>query len=124
MSQIVVLSSMESEYNGACELVCIGVWLRRCLEELGCPSCGPTTIGCDNKSAIVFANEAIIQNRSKHIDTRYHFIRERINDKTFSIYHLPTKEMPADALTKPLAVAAFKKCRLMMGVLRVSENRD
>ena len=91
MSLIVVLSSMESEYIGACELVRIGVWLRRCLEELGCPSCGPTTIGCDNKSAIVFANEAIIQNLSKHIDTRYHFIRERINDKTFSIYHLTTK---------------------------------
>ena len=69
MSQIVVLSSMETGYIGAEKLVRIGVWLRRCLEKLGCPSCGPTTIGCDNKSAIVFANESIIQNRSKLIDT-------------------------------------------------------
>ena len=124
LTQIVALSSMEAEYIGSCEFVRIGVWLRRCLNEIGRLQKEPTPLGCDNKSAIIFANDAIIQNRSKHIDTRYHYIREKINDKTVSLFYQPTKEMPADMLTKPLAAGPFEKCRNLMGILKVSHDRD
>ena len=114
---------MEAEYIGACEFVRVGVWLHRCLGEIGFDQRNPIPLGCDNKSAIVLANEAMVQNRSKHIDTRYHYIREKINDKTMELYYQPTNEMPADMLTKPLAAAPFRKCRDAMGVLRVAQDR-
>ena len=63
MQQIVALSSMESEYIGACEFTRSGVWLRRCLNEVGFGSNHPTQLGIDNKSAIKFAEERIVQNR-------------------------------------------------------------
>ena len=124
MTQIVALSSMEAEYIGACEFTRVGVWLRRCLDELGFIQDQATKLGCDNKSAITFANEAMIQNRSKHIDTRYHYIREKIADKSISIFYQPTNEMPADMLTKPLQVGPFNKCRTAMGIIEVAEDRD
>lgn len=124
LQTIVALSSMEAEYIGACEFTRIGVWLRRCLSEIAFPPKQATLLGCDNKSAITFAEEFMIQNRSKHIDTKYHYIREKIKEKSISLFYVPTKEMPADILTKPLALAPFRKCRRSMGILRVAHDRD
>ena len=124
LTQIVTLSSMEAEYIGACELVRTAVWLRRCMGEVGFVQNNSTAVGYDNKSSIIFANEAMVQNRSKHIDTRYHYVREKIADKSVRLFYLPTKEMPADLLTKPLGVGPFEKCRKSMGLLKICEDRD
>ena len=124
LTRTVALSSMEAEYIGACEFARIGVWLRRSLDEVGFPQAEATPLGCDNKSAIIFGNDAIVQNRSRHIDTRYHYIREVINENKVALFYQPTSEIPADILTKPLGVGAFKKCRATMGIFEVSRNRD
>ena len=74
----------------------------------------------DNLSAKMFAEEYMVQNRSKHIDTRYHYIRERITEGLIKLFYQPTSKMPADALTKPLGPRLFLKFRLMMGVHEVT----
>lgn len=73
MEAIVTLSSMESEYVGACEISRVIKWLRQCLDEIGYAQSKPTTLFTDNKSSKLFAEETIVQNRSKHIDVRYQF---------------------------------------------------
>ena len=113
---IIALSSMESEYIGASELVRLITWLRQCFEELNIPQGAATNIGIDNKSAMIFAKEWITNNRSKHIDIRYHHIRQKIAAGIIELFYCPTKQMPADALTKPLDPHLFIRFRKMMGV--------
>ena len=62
----------------------------------------------DNQSCIALANNPVHYARTKHIDIRYHFIRDYAN-KDIDIIYCPTKEMVADLLTKPLARPAFEK---------------
>ena len=63
----------------------------------------PTTeLFSDNTAAIAIAREARFHGRSRHIGTHFHFVRERVEDGTFDITHVPTAEMLADGLTKPL----------------------
>ncbi|CAN0489253.1 unnamed protein product, partial [Laminaria digitata] len=56
----------------------------------------------DNKGAIALANDPLSSARTKHIDVRFHFIRELVRSKTISVEYVPTKEQRADILTKPL----------------------
>ena len=122
MQSIVALSSMEAEYIGGCELVRIMMWLKRCLSELKLDKGEAMAIGMDNKSAKMFAEEYMVQNRSKHIDTKYHYIRERVAEGMVKLFYQPTKDMPADLLTKPLGPALVEKFRKMMGVRRVGRE--
>ena len=130
MESVIALSSMEAEYIGACEMTKLIAWLRQCLDEIGRHQKEATTLKIDNMSAKIFAEEYMIQNRSKHIDTKFHYIREKIVEGMVKLVHQPTKKMPADALTKPLGSALFKRFRKMMGVVKVcsynkqSSHRD
>jgi hypothetical protein len=121
MESIVALSSMESEYIGACEFVRHSTWLRACLKELGIGDDSVIDlglkIGIDNKSAKMFAEERMIQNRSKHIAIRFHYIRERIADGTVKLFYRQTQLMPADIFTKPLGKKLFDRFRKMMGII-------
>lgn len=120
MQNIVALSSMESEYIGACELVRSASWLKQCLRDLGREQGGPIPIGIDNLSAKVFAEEHMVQHRSKHIDTKHHYIRQQIAAGVVRLFHQPTKHMPADALTKPLGPKLHRRFRRQMGVRAVA----
>ena len=122
MQSIVALSSMEAEYIGGCELVRIMMWLKGCLNELKLDKGEAMAVGMDNKSAKMFAEEYMVQNRSKHIDTKYHYIRERVAEGMVKLFYQPTKEMPADLLTKPLGPTLVEKFRKMMGVRRVGRE--
>ncbi|KAK2456950.1 putative mitochondrial protein [Trifolium repens] len=73
---IVTLSTCEAEYVAATSCVCHAIWLRNLLKELNFPQKEPTMIFVDNKSAIALAKNPVFHDRSKHIDTRYHYIRE------------------------------------------------
>jgi hypothetical protein len=75
--------------------------LRTILADMGYPQ-PPTTILSDNTSAIGLANDTIKQKRSKAIDIRFHWIRDRIRQNQFGIVYIPTKENIADYMTKNL----------------------
>ncbi|TYK12007.1 copia protein [Cucumis melo var. makuwa] len=78
---IVTLSTCEAEYVAAASCVCHAVWLRNLLKTVGILQEDPTVIHIDNKSTIALAKNPVFHDRSKHIDTRFHFIRDCISRK-------------------------------------------
>jgi hypothetical protein len=78
--RIVALSSCESEYVAATTAACQAIWLARLLGEIKEEATGTTVLNVDNKSAISQSKNPVFHERSKHIDIRYHFIRECVED--------------------------------------------
>lgn len=99
----VALSSMESEYMALCETSKQCYWLRTVLKELDLKQQEPTILCCDNHGAIYFTKNPKIESRSKHIDIRYHYVREFVENKNAELYAVPTEEQIADIMTKSLA---------------------
>ena len=101
--QTVTLSSCEAEYQGLAAAVeedqC---FLRSLLCEMGYQQMQATVIGEDNQSCIKLATNPVMHKRSKHIDTKYHFIREKVDDNSIQLVYTPTNQLAADLLTKSL----------------------
>ena len=86
------------------------IWIARFLEELkiSCDVYLPVQLYCDNQGAIGLSKNPEDHRRTKRIDIRHHYIREKQEDGTITIHFLPTAEMIADGLTKPLPPVKFK----------------
>lgn len=99
----IALSSTEAEYMSLATATQEAIWLKQ-LEEDFFPSmsCIPITMYCDNQSAIRISGNDMYHARSKHIDVRYHFVRERIANNQVAVKYMSTQDMLADALTKGL----------------------
>ena len=78
------------------------LWLNRLLQQLGLRTPNPTVLYEDNKAAILFADHPGDHRRSKHIDTRRHFVRETVVNGEIALVYIPTAEQQADGLTKAL----------------------
>jgi hypothetical protein len=74
------------------------------------PICG------DNQGSIFIASNPVTEKRSKHIDIRYHYVREVVNRGLVKIYFIDGDENPADLLTKNLGSIKFLKFRAMLGL--------
>lgn len=77
--RVVALSSCEAEFIAATAAACQSIWLRNVLQQVTDEDVGPVVLYIDNKSAIDLAKNPVFHGRSKHIDIRYHFIREYID---------------------------------------------
>ena len=64
----------------------------------------------DNQACIAVAKDPVAHRRTKHFDIRYHYIRELVSSGKVSIDYISTTDMIADVLTKPLPLAAFRRC--------------
>ena len=115
---IVTLSSCEAEYVAATSCVCHAIWLRNLLKTFRMEQENPTEIYVDNKSAIALAKNPVFHDRSKHIDTRYHYIRECIAAQQVKLEHVRTQEQLADIFTKPLKYEAFSSLRRCLGLVK------
>lgn len=115
---IVTLSTCEAEYVAANSAVCHAIWLRNMLTYLGFTQKDPTRIYVDNRSAIALAKNPVYHERSKHIDTRFHFIREHIKMKEVELLACKTNDQAADIFTKPLKGDVFRKQKLMLGMVK------
>jgi hypothetical protein len=112
----VSLSSTEAEYKSVGAGVQEVLATRSKLLEFGYPQAAPTTLFEDNQGAIALALNQVNNHRTRHIDIRHHFIRERIADKSVTLEYISTKLMVADALTKALSAVLFRRFRdAMMG---------
>jgi hypothetical protein len=120
----VTLSSMESEYVALSEASQELVWLRILLKELGEPCQGPVTVLEDNQSCITFASSERTSRRSKHIETRAHFVRQLCDEKVLNLKYCPTEHMVADVLTKPLGATKHRKFAGMMGLVSSGDSTD
>eukprot|EP00253_Pinus_taeda_P007975 PITA_07975 len=113
---IVALSTAEAEYVAATAAACQGVWMRRMLRSLGQEQAKATVIFCDNSSAIALSKNYVFHKRMKHIDTRFHYIRELVNNGEIILQHCSTQEQVADILTKPLDQKSFEFLRKCLGM--------
>jgi hypothetical protein len=113
---VVCASAGEAEYGSAYINAQCGVGLRHILIALGHPQ-PPTPILCDNEFAIGLATDTIKQRKSKSIDLRFHWIRDRIRQGQFTIHHLPGDQILADFFTKTLSAA--KHQALMPRLVRI-----
>ncbi|QRV77370.1 Retrovirus-related Pol polyprotein from transposon TNT 1-94 [Ceratobasidium sp. AG-Ba] len=98
----VALSSMEGEYMALSLAVRHGLWIKMFFEELRFSLESTLSIYADNTAAIALAHNPQFHARSKHIDTRHHFLRKHITHKTVELSHIPGDENLADLLTKAL----------------------
>jgi hypothetical protein len=118
--KIVALSSCEAEYIAASTAACQAVWLSRLLGEVIGTEPKKVKLLIDNKSAIALSQNPVHHERSKHIDIRFHFIRECIEEGKVEVDHIQTEKQLADILTKSLGRTRFVELRQMLGVIRVS----
>ena len=105
----VALSTTEAEYVALSTATQEAIWLRRLLTDLGKPLEEPIVINEDNQGAITMAKNPVGHARTKHIDKRYHFVREGVQNGTIILKYVATDEMIADILTKPLPKHPFEK---------------
>lgn len=98
----VALSSCEAEYIALAAAVQEGLYLKQwfAITE-GIVEQGPVLIFEDNQGTIALSCNPVSRQRSKHIDIRYHFIREVLNKGIITLQYCPTGDMVADVLTKP-----------------------
>ena len=115
LQKVVALFTTEAEYISATEASKEGIWLARLCSEFGLPEKAPV-LGCDSQSAICLAKHTMFHARTKHIDVRYHFIREVLEDGLITLTKVHTSQDPADLLTKCLLKAQHQICMQMVGL--------
>ncbi|KAL1225767.1 Retrovirus-related Pol polyprotein from transposon TNT 1-94 [Cardamine amara subsp. amara] len=115
----VALSSCEAEFMAATEAAKQAIWLKEMLSEILSEEGERVILRIDNKSAIALTKNLVFHGRSKHILSRYHFIRECVENGQIEVEHVPGTEQKADILTKPLARIKFKEMRSKVGVLEI-----
>ena len=107
----VALSSMEAEYMAACAATQESLWLAMLMEQIGIEISRPIILKEDNKACIDFSKNPGDHKRSKHIDCRYHFVRERVAAGDILLEWISTTEQVADIFTKALDPAPFLALR-------------
>lgn len=116
---VVTLSTTEAEFVAAAFCACQCIWMRRVLEKIGYSQSKCTTIMCDNSSTIKLSKNPVMHGRSKHIDVRFHFLRDLTKEEVVSLVHCGTNDQVADIMTKPLKLEVFLKLREELGVCEV-----
>ena len=112
----VTLSSVEAQYVVATSAACQAVWMRRVLKYLSQNHQEPTTICCDNNSAIALSKNHVFHKRTKHIAIRFHFIRELVNNKEICLEFCRSEDQLADIFTKPLEKDNFQYLCTCLGM--------
>ena len=101
---------MEAEYVAACEAAKEAVWLRKFLGDLEVvPDMDkPLTLYCDNSGAVANSKEPRSHKRGKHIERKYHLIREIVQRGDVSVTKIASTENLADPFTKTLSAKLFE----------------
>ena len=90
---------------------CQAIWMRRMLRSLCQEQTKGIVIFSDNSSAIALSKNFLFHKRTKHIDTKFHYIRELVNNGEIVLEHCRTQEQFANILTKPLGQKSFEFLR-------------
>ncbi|GJT61686.1 hypothetical protein Tco_1005219 [Tanacetum coccineum] len=102
------MSSAEAEYVAAAGCCAQVLWIKSQLADYD-DLYNKVPIFCDNTSIIAISNNLVLHSRTKHIDIRYHFIRDHILKGDIELYFVPTDLQVADIFTKPLVEPSFTR---------------
>jgi hypothetical protein len=117
---VVALSSCKAEYIAAAFGASQAQWLQMLLHELKVKCESTMRLKVDNKSAIDLAKHPIAHGRSKHIEIKYHFLRDQVAKEKLAIEHCSTEDQLADMLTKGLKTSKFEDMRSKIGMLSLA----
>ena len=120
--KLVTLSTTEAEYVAAATAAREVVWLRRLLSDIKRRCVSPTVLYVDNQGAIKLSKNAEHHKRTKHIDVRYYFLREKQESGEISVEYVPTDLQKADGLTKALPRDKFNFMRCEIGLCEPEAN--
>jgi len=110
---LVTISSTEAEYIALFHSVTEIIYLTRLLAHMGFEQ-GPVIIFQDNISTMHWAERQQNFHRVKHMAVKYNFVQEKVEDHTVVLEYLPTEDMIADILTKPVVSDLFEKLACQM----------
>ena len=114
--KVVVLSSCEAEYIVASVVETQGVWLARLMEELIGRESNPLMLCVDNKATLSLIKNPVLHDWSKHIEIRFHYIRECADRGLIKINFIRTEKQLGDIFTKSLARVKFEELPSKIGV--------
>jgi hypothetical protein len=78
------------------------LWIRALFQELGIKHSSTPTLRCDNIGATYMSVNPVFHARTKHVEIDFHFVKDRVADKSLVVRFVPSLDQIADALTKPL----------------------
>ncbi|WJX50083.1 hypothetical protein P8452_36436 [Trifolium repens] len=114
---VIALSSCEAEYVAGSLASCQANWLQSLLSEMGIIEDITVVLNLDNKSAINLAKNPISHGKSKHIETRFHFLRDQVSKGKLKLEFCSSEDQQADILTKVVKRDQFLKLRREIGVV-------
>ena len=117
----VALSSTEAEYMALSDCSRQVVWIKMLFKEIGY-KLGTLPVCSDNQGAIFIGSNPVTERRSKHIDIRYHYVRDLVEQKEVAIFYIPSDDNPADLFTKNLGRVKFLKFRNLLGLHFYNES--
>ena len=120
--RVVALSSCEAEYVAATNAATQGIWLARLLGELLGKQPKAIELKVYSKSALALAKNPVFHEHSKHIDLRYHFIRDCLEEGSINASFITTMDQLADILTKALGRVKFQELRAKIGMVQINQN--
>jgi hypothetical protein len=115
LQSVVAQSTTEAEYMAIAEACKESVWLKGLFAEL----CGDDTcinLFCDSQSAIYLTKDQMFHERTKHIDVKYHYVRDVVAKGKLKVCKISTHDNPADMMTKPVPVTKFELCSGLVGI--------
>lgn len=115
LQKCVALSTTEAEYIAAVEASKEMLWLKRFLQELGLKQ-SEYVVFCDSQSAMDLSKNSMYHARTKHIDIRYHWLRDVIEEKRMKLKKVHTDKNSADMLTKVVPGSKVELCSKLVGM--------
>jgi hypothetical protein len=112
----VATSSTEAEYVAMFEACKEIVWTRKLLKDFGEPQNVPTMLYEDNQSALKILENPGMSDRTKHVDTKFHYSKWCMEKRRVHFEYCPTNSMVADLMTKPLGPNRTKELREAIGL--------
>eukprot|EP00253_Pinus_taeda_P034144 PITA_34144 len=112
---VVALSTTEAEYMAATQASKEAIWLQRLCSSMGLVQ-GAIRIDCDSQSAFFLEKNPTYHSKTNHIDVRYHFVMDMIEDKKVLLVKVDTLKNTTDALTKSVGSEKFSWCKEKMGI--------
>ena len=109
LQSTVALSTTEAEYMAVTEAFKEAIWLHGLINDLGI-SQEHIRVFCDSQNSIYLAKNSVHHARTKHIDVRFHFVREILNEGDILLEKISTADNPADMMTKVVSGIKFQHC--------------
>ncbi|KAG8492016.1 hypothetical protein CXB51_015329 [Gossypium anomalum] len=118
LQSTVALSTTEAKYMAVTEAAKEALWLQGMVKTLGLVQ-EHINLYCDSQSAIHLAKNQVYHARTKHIDVRFHFVREIINEGKICLQKIKTADNPTNMMTKVVTATKFKHCLNLINILQV-----